>query len=131
MHIDIDKVYTLGYPMGKTIECWCDGFKFTWDEQKAQDNIKKHGISFEVACWALINPVYVAEEQEEDDGEQRVAIISFPRSSDCSSLLCVVYTEREDSQRIVTARKAVSVERERYEEENSTHKRSPNDEHLH
>jgi hypothetical protein len=107
--------------MGETVEYWCDGFKFTWDEEKAQDNIGKHGISFEAACWALLNPVYVADEQEEEDGEQRVAIISFPRTQDCSSLLFVVYTEREDSQRIITARKAVSAERERYEEENTTY----------
>ncbi|MFH1116236.1 MAG: hypothetical protein V1792_20180 [Pseudomonadota bacterium] len=42
--------------MGETVEYYVgEGefrFKFTWDEEKAQDNIEKHGISFEVACWA-------------------------------------------------------------------------------
>ena len=107
--------------MGETCEHWCDGFKFTWDEEKAKENIEKHGISFELACWALLNRVYVAEEQEEEDGEQRIAQIAFPRSRDCSSLLFVVYTGRADSQRIITARKAVSTERKRYEEENSAY----------
>lgn len=107
--------------MGETVEHWCDGFKFTWDEEKAQENLEKHGISFKLACWALLNRVYVAEEQEEEDGEQRIAVIAFPRSQDSSSLLCVVYTDREDSLRIITARKAVSAERKRYEEENSAY----------
>ncbi len=107
--------------MGETVEYWCGGFKFTWDEEKAKENLEKHGISFEIACWALLNRVYVAEEQEEEDGEQRIAMISFPRTQDCSSLLFVVYTDREDSQRIVSARKAVLAERKRYEEENSAY----------
>ncbi len=117
--------------MSETKEYWCDGFKFTWDVEKAKKNIEKHGIPFEVACWVLLNPIYVAEEQEEEGGEQRVAIISFPRVQDCSSLLYVVYTDREDSQRIITARKAVSAEKDRYEEENSAYSRSSNDEHIH
>jgi uncharacterized protein len=107
--------------MGVIVEHWREGFKFTWDEEKAKENIEKHGISFEIACWALLNRLYVAEEQEEEDGEQRTAIISFPRSQDCSSLLFVVCTDREDSLRIITARKAVSAERKRYEEENSAY----------
>jgi len=107
--------------MGETVEHWCDGFKFTWDKEKAKENIEKHGISFEIACWALLNRVYVAEEQEEEDGDQRIAIISFPRTQDCSSLLFVVYTDTEDSQRIITARKAISAERKRYEEEDSAY----------
>ena len=107
--------------MGETVEYWCGGFKFTWDEEKAKENREKHGISFEIACWALLNRVYVAEEREEEDGEQRIAMISFPRTQDCSSLLFVVFTDREDSQRIISARKAVSAERKRYEEENSAY----------
>lgn len=109
--------------MGKTVEYYLgegqSRFKFTWDEEKAKETIDKHGISFEVACWALLNPVYVAEEQEEEEGELRIKLIAFPRSQDCSSLLSVVYTDREDSLRIITAWKATSTERKRYEEENS------------
>ncbi len=106
--------------MGETVEYYVgEGefrFKFTWDEEKAQDNIEKHGISFEVACWALLNPMYVVEEQEEEDGELRTKQIAFPKSQDCSSLLCVVYTDREDSVRLITAWKATPTERNRFHE---------------
>ena len=107
--------------MGETVEYRCGGFKFTWDEEKAKGNLEKHLISFEIACWALLNCVYVAEEQEEEDGKLRTKLVAFPRSQDCSSLLSVVYTDRADSLRIITAWKATSTERIRYEEENSAY----------
>lgn len=65
--------------MDETVEHWCGEFKFTWDKQKARTNIENHKISFEVACWAVINDTRIAEEQEEEDGEQRTAIISYSR----------------------------------------------------
>lgn len=107
--------------MRRTVEYWCGGYKFTWDEEKAGENLRKHGVSFETACWAVLNDINVAEEQEEEDGDRRTAIISFPRSVESSALLFVVVTDAEDSLRIISARKAVAAEKRRYEKENSSY----------
>lgn len=29
---------------------WIDGSEFEWDEDKAEVNLRKHGVSFEMAC---------------------------------------------------------------------------------
>jgi hypothetical protein len=109
--------------VGETIEYYVgEGdlkFKFTWDEDKAKETLVKHGISFPVACWALLNPVNFVEEQEQEEGELRIKLIAFPKAQDCSSLITVIFTEREDSQRLITAWKATAPERKRYEEANS------------
>jgi len=102
--------------MDETVSYEFHGFKFTWRTEKAQTNIEKHGVSFEVACQAVINDVQLTEEQEEQ-GEQRLAIISFPLSEATSALLFVVVADGGDAWRIITARKATPAERQRYEEE--------------
>lgn len=62
----------------ETVEHWCEGYKLTWDEKKAKENLAKHERSFELACRALLNPVNVAEEQEEESKpsiEKGVAVL--------------------------------------------------------
>ena len=34
------------------------GFSFVWDGQKATANLAKHGVSFEEACEAFLDPFY-------------------------------------------------------------------------
>jgi len=92
------------------------GFKFTWTSDKAATNIEKHGVSFEVACQAVVNDVQVVEEQLEE-GERRFAIISFPLSECMTVLLWVVVADDGEAWRIVTARRTTPAERRRYEEE--------------
>ncbi len=103
--------------MGKDVSYRYYGYDFVWDEDKARANIKKHGVSFEEACQAVVNPMQVVEEASAKD-EQRWGIISFTLSEGrASPLYVVVVGERDKSWRVVSARVATRTERLRYEEE--------------
>jgi uncharacterized DUF497 family protein len=89
---------------------------FEWDENKAKSNLAKHGVSFEEASTVFGDPLSItipdpAHSQEED----RSVTVG---SSHQSKLLVVVHTERGDSIRIISARRASRRERKDYEEGN-------------
>jgi uncharacterized DUF497 family protein len=86
--------------------------EFEWDETKARSNTKKHGVTFAEAAEAFFDPFY----QEGDasvDNEQRDFIIGYSLSQ---HLLLVVYVERGERTRIISARLATRSERKSYEE---------------
>lgn len=37
---------------------WLQGISFEWDEQKAQANLEKHGVTFKEAAEAFFGPFY-------------------------------------------------------------------------
>ncbi|MBI4047464.1 MAG: BrnT family toxin [Devosia nanyangense] len=39
--------------------------RFEWDEDKFQSNVRKHGVSFDLATQALLDP-FLLEEPERD-----------------------------------------------------------------
>ena len=67
-------------------------FGFEWHEEKAQQNLKKHGISFEEAKTVFNDPlsITIADSQHSDDEERYIDI----GLSNRGQLLIVVYTER-------------------------------------
>lgn len=83
-----------------------------WDPTKAASNRKKHGVSFEEAATALLDPLALAREDEDSSDEPRWVLIgmsSHPR------LLTVVYALRgEEIIRLISARKATRKECEYY-----------------
>lgn len=91
--------------------------KFEWDINKAELNIKNHGVSFDEAIEAFYDPnVIRGFDTEHSEEEQRFYIIGFSRWR----LLFVIYAERIDSDtiRIITARKAEAKYQKEYTEEN-------------
>ncbi|HFD32927.1 MAG TPA: BrnT family toxin [Gammaproteobacteria bacterium] len=86
---------------------------FEWDDKKASQNIKKHGISFEEATTVFGDPfsitIYDPLHSREED---RFVILGM---SDKNRILVVVHTERNDRIRIISARKATKKERKQYE----------------
>lgn len=81
-----------------------------WDADKAEQNIKRHnGITFEEAAtcfddeFAFIYP----------DDEVRDILIGY---STRNRLLLIVFTERGDVVRIISARRAEPKERKQYEQ---------------
>lgn len=90
--------------------------KFEWDEEKADVNLTKHNITFELACESFFDPLLKFEEAGIIEGEQREAIIGLTVDW---RLLYVVYTMREEDEivRIISARKATEEERKHYENE--------------
>ena len=86
---------------------------FIWDRKKAEENLKKHGVSFEEACEVFFDPFYRMEEASRR-GEERFALIGY---SESGRLLYVVSVEKADEAwRIISARLATKMERYRYEE---------------
>lgn len=86
--------------------------RFEWDEQKNRANIRKHGLDF-VDAWEIFTlPLLTAPDEREDYGEDRWIGIGMLKSR----VVVVVFTEHEDTIRIISLRKALSYERERYEQ---------------
>jgi uncharacterized DUF497 family protein len=85
---------------------------FEWDRRKAASNLRKHEISFDLACEAFFDPFVCYLDDEVIHGELRESIIGFTTTW---QLLCVVYVMRDDTIRIVSARLVTKTERETYE----------------
>ena len=81
-----------------------------WDDRKNEINKRKHGISFETAAHVFedINRIEYFDEAHSVD-EDRFIVIGLVRK-----VLFVVYTDRGDATRIISARKATEAETEVY-----------------
>lgn len=91
--------------------------KFEWDRNKAASNKAKHGISFEEAK-GVFHDTYAIEklDNQEDYGEVRYILIGMTEGK----LLSVVYTERGEKVRLISARKADKDEQNEYYLQNAT-----------
>ena len=88
--------------------------KFEWDPRKAKRNLAKHKVSFEAATTVFRDPLS-ATGADPDHSADENRFITFGLSSR-RRLLTVSHTEREDSIRIISARRATKEERDFYEE---------------
>lgn len=87
--------------------------QFEWDRDKAEDNIQKHQVSFEEASTVFRDPfAFIFDDQFHSDDEYREIIIGRSISS---RFLLVVFIERAENIRIISARKAEPPERRAYE----------------
>jgi uncharacterized DUF497 family protein len=88
--------------------------KFEWDEEKAATNKAKHGVSFEEACTAFSDPLFIDfYDPDHSEDEHRYILVGETQNG---RLLLVSYTEREDSIRLISAREATKAERKAYEQ---------------
>jgi hypothetical protein len=86
---------------------------FEWDPNKANRNLKIHGVSFDEACTAFKDTLSsTIHDPLHSDEEDRFILIG---NSSRNHLLVVVHMERGESIRIISARKATKKEREHYE----------------
>jgi uncharacterized protein len=86
---------------------------FSWDERKAASNLKKHGVSFDEAATVFADPLALAIDDALEPA--RTLLVGM---SNRQRLLLVVHVELDDATiRIISARRATSHERRRYEEE--------------
>jgi uncharacterized protein len=87
---------------------------FEWDERKAEKNLKKHGVSFEEASTVFGDPLALTiPDPLHSDEEDRFITLG---ESHQRRLIVVVFTERGDKIRIISARVATRRERKDYEE---------------
>lgn len=88
---------------------------FEWDEAKAQSNIRKHGVSFEMARSVFIDPFALVEQDRIVDREARWGTIGLAIAR---TVLFVAHTIEEKGEhelvRIISARRATPWERELY-----------------
>lgn len=87
---------------------------FEWDSQKADENLRKHNVSFEIACEAFFDPFVLWLDEEVVEGEVRETIIGMTVNW---RLLYIVYVMRDDTIRLISARKVTKAERKRYEDQ--------------
>lgn len=87
-----------------------DTYTFEWDDEKARKNKEKHGISFELAAKVFgdENRIEVYDEIHSDE-EERYNVIGK-----VGKILFVVYTERHENIRLISARLANARERRAY-----------------
>jgi uncharacterized DUF497 family protein len=87
------------------------GDEFEWDERKAAINLRRHKISFQTAR-RVFDDLFALIQQDfsEEYGEDRFLAIGMIEGR----LITVVYTERGERIRIVSARKATGNERRKY-----------------
>ena len=86
--------------------------RFQYDPAKAAANLKKHGLSFADAEGVLEDPLAITVEDPDAEGEARFITIGLGNAGE---LLTVVYTERNEEYRLISARRATRKERNYYE----------------
>jgi uncharacterized DUF497 family protein len=96
---------------------------FEWDLRKEQTNLRKHRFDFITATLIWDGPVIEKIDDRRNYGETRV--IAIGGVGGC--IIVVVYTWREGSRRIISARKANSREKRFFEEEIKRRDRPPPD----
>jgi uncharacterized DUF497 family protein len=92
---------------------------FDWDPRKAKSNRLKHGVSFEEAATAFLDPAGLdGEDVEHSESEARRFRLA---KSSLGRVLVIAYTVRrkddEEITRIISARRASRKERNKYEVE--------------
>ncbi|MGO8816254.1 MAG: BrnT family toxin [Terriglobia bacterium] len=89
---------------------------FEWDDIKAAENVRSHGVSFAHAALAFRDPFAVEWiDLREDYGEERIILLGMTDDH----ILTVVYTERAERVRIISARPATKNEQDLYYRQNA------------
>ena len=89
--------------------------QFEWDPRKAASNLAKHGISFEEAATVFGDPLgRIVDDPRHSSEEERCALLGSSREE---RLLAVMFVDRGETIRIISARRATRRERRDYEED--------------
>jgi len=100
---------------------------FEWDEDKAQKNLKKHGISFDDAALVLsdedADTFHIEEFDNRHSADEDRYVTTASHPDDRRIVLVIAWTDRspEDAKvtRIISARAAKTAERKKYAKESS------------
>ena len=77
-----------------------------WDETKRRLNLRKHGIDFADAEKIFRGPTFTVEDDREDYGERRFLTLGLLEDQ----VVSVAHTERDDTIRLISIRKATKHE---------------------
>ena len=88
--------------------------RFTWDPEKAESNVEKHGVSFEEASTAFGDPLSRTQPDPlHSDEEDRLILMGL---TSAGRLVVIAHADRGETVRMISARLATSGERRRYEQ---------------
>lgn len=95
--------------------------RFEWDPAKAQANVRKHRIGFELAARVFADPMAMTVQDRVEQGEYRWQTLGLVEGQ---LVLLVAHTVRDDDDgaeviRIISARRADPKERKRYAQNHS------------
>jgi uncharacterized DUF497 family protein len=89
-------------------------YQFEWDAEKARENVRQHGVSFDEAVTAFSDRLSaLLPDPDHSVGEERYLVMG---QSTRGRLLVVSFVERPPRTRIISARLATRRERHDYEE---------------
>jgi len=88
--------------------------KFEWDNNKEQINIKKHNIKFSTAAMVFGDNYRLEFYDERHSSHYEDRYITIGMVDEIAVVVVVVYTERGEYIRIISARRANSHERRLY-----------------
>ena len=89
------------------------GLTFEWDMNKAEENLKKHGVSFEEAATVFGDPLSLTiDDPLHSVEEERLVTLG---QSYKHRIVVVVHVDRGENIRIIGARPATRRERSNYE----------------
>lgn len=92
------------------VEKIIDGQLIVWDRKKSAINYRKHGIRFEDAALVFADDnLIVSRDEKHSRDEDRWQAIGM-----VEDILLVVYTERSEALRLISARAATPNERSEY-----------------
>jgi uncharacterized protein len=81
-----------------------------WDEAKREANFRRHKIDFADLAEVFEGDVVIIEDDRYDYGETRLIAFGLYMGR----VVAIVYTERDDVTRIISARKATKNEEREY-----------------
>jgi uncharacterized DUF497 family protein len=84
--------------------------QYEWDENKRTANLEKHGIDFLDAIEAFTDPQGYVYRSRREQKEVRLVAVGLVRGA----LAAVIFTERGERVRIISARAARRSERQQY-----------------
>jgi uncharacterized DUF497 family protein len=88
--------------------------RFEWDTRKAVANHAKHRVSFEEAATVFGDPLgRIVGDPRHSQDEERLVLLGL---SQRRRLLVVMFTERGETIRLISAREATRRERRSYED---------------
>jgi uncharacterized DUF497 family protein len=90
--------------------------EFEWDEAKAKENSRKHGVTFIEAALAFGDSFAIELIDDSTDyGEERSILFGMSNGQ----ILTVIYAQRDERIRIISARRATKHEQDYYYRENA------------
>jgi uncharacterized DUF497 family protein len=88
---------------------------FEWESEKAAENLKRHGVSFEEAATAFGDPLSITiGDPDHSEAEDRFILLGMTFRG---RLVVVVHTDRGENVRLISARIPIRRERQSYEQE--------------